>query len=302
MPTKVAYRRAIAELLGGYSLTNNFLTTGDATKLNLTVQGKSTELTTTWLSYVWAFVPSLVATIPQARIKKTGLTIATGIVDLEDTLGAVVATGAEVELHSKLPAVAETHSGLSGSVTEAVDWAIRNLLITDSSATITLASGICDYSLAGHVAFLDRAERLLDVRVGDPNALTTGSTAHRWTVYENASGLVLHFEEPFAFLSGPHLAYLVTRRPADSIIAVAGTWGASTAGLVNETDQARSSLNEVTTGALAYCYRQLAARSHGEERATYEALYQVQMAEFASLPNYINRSAMPAPEQQAEAA
>jgi hypothetical protein len=277
LPTRTAYRRALASEIGGFTLTNTS-GIGTTTTVEVSKQLLSSALPTSAVAYQWLYVPSM-SGINQARITRTGLNVGTGFVTLEGPLQALVGSAVTIELHSLLPAVEDSHSHLGGgSLDVCVNRALRHIYTEDDSVTVPLISGAFDYSLAAYRDLLDQPERLIGVRQANGAGTTTHESFHRWELRDRASGPVLHFFEPFAFLTGSPSATLVLRRRASTLIAVSGTWGISTTGLVSESDEAKPSINDVTTVALYFAYMNLAQRNQGAARTNYLARAEAQLA------------------------
>lgn len=279
--SRTTYRRAFGAELACLLLTSASGSTGSSGTINLFGELASSELTAKSVAYQWAYVPSLTV-IPQARIAQGGLNATTGVVTLEASLDSVVPSGAEVELWTLLPGDGAHHAHLGGrSANGLVSGALDHLYVLDDSASVSLAYGQRDYSLATWAALLDRANRLVDVRVANSTGNTTDSTFHTWEVRETPSGPTLHVREPYAFASGSYQATLVIERPASTWVKVGGVWTdrlGSTRGLTAESDEAAPAVNDVVAVMTWLLYRMLARRNQGQARATYEALAADQLA------------------------
>lgn len=297
--TKREYRQSLARRLGGFvELTVSF-TTGLNYQVNLTPISASDAIPTSAFAYEWVGVPGF-SSIPQARIAQDGIDTTSGVVTLERSLGGVVGVNQLVELHTKLPPFALQRPPGPMSVDECVNLALRALLLRDDQVALALVSGQRDYALP---SYLDRADRLIDVRVLDAFGTGYVSTHHAWEFREGARGNTLHFPQPFEFSAGSYAARLVVDRPADSLIKTGGVWGDATSGLVNETDEASPDLNAVDEVGLAFCYQTLRDGRAGAARAGWQALYEQQVPRARAVRHFDHSNdAFPDVPRQAEPA
>jgi hypothetical protein len=285
MPTLATYRRRLGAELGGYYVGTGGVGGTSTVIGNLWTPFRSTALPSTHLAYWWAYVPEL--PWPNLRrVTKNGLDPATGSVTVDDSFSNAVANGAIVELSSRLPPTSVTATGvgetLKPSLNDCVNLALPHILIPDDQyVTVQLSDGVRDYSLSTW-PWLDRAERLVDVRHLDAANGSFVSTWKTWELRETAAGNSLWFREPPRTPSGTYGVRLVVLRPAHTLISA----GDSTVGLVNDTDTATPDLEQVTPGALAYAYRALRDRTRGPSADRFAALYEAQVREFRRVRNY----------------
>jgi hypothetical protein len=276
--TLVAARRKLAQELGGFGVFT--ATGGSSTTLVCAAAFQSTELPASNLAYAWVYVPGGTGA-KQRRVKAGGLDPATGTITVDAAFGASIANGTVFELHSRLPAVREpvADQGVANvlGVQECLNLALRHILVEDDTLSLALVNLQRDYSLSSW-AWLDRAERLLQVR--EP---TADGAAYEpiWRTYEfreGVAGNTLHFPRPYRFSSGSYSVKLVALRPGDTKIKVGGVWGDSTTGYANETDEAGPDLNALVTVGKAFAYQTLRDARRGTDK--YAALYAqwVQMA------------------------
>lgn len=281
-------RRELGRQLGPYGV---YTATSGSTRGFTCASGfESSVLPTDNQAYVWAFVPAAIA--PRLRrVTATGVDGSLSSLTFDGTLGSAIANGTIVELSPKMPPVHESSARVGAapyfSLQGALNLALRHLLTDDDTGvTLALVSGQRDYSLATW-PWLDREERIVDVRVLDVMGTSYVPTSKRWELRPNGrGGATLHFVEPYRFPSGSYTARLVVRRPADTTIEVGGSWGDSTVGLVNESDEAPVELDQLIPVALAAALRSLRDRSTGAIQARYDERYQQQLAVARGVHNY----------------
>lgn len=266
-------------------------TAGSTTTATCTAAFQSTELPASALAYAWVFVPGISTTNRQRRVKADGLNASTGVITLDGALGGAIANGTVIEITTVLPSVRDASASNGAAwipgLHECLNRGLDRLLVTQSDYALALTNGQYDYPLP---AFLNnRPERLL--RVLQLNATGTGyvdaaERGHAWEVREGANGSVLHFVNPYRF-SGSFSNRLVVRRPASGFIRVGGTWGDSTIGLVNESDECGVDLDELMVSAKVFTFlaqRDTSANSAEWER--WDAAYRAQLEVARALPNY----------------
>lgn len=283
VPTLAVLRRALARALGAPAPFT--AASGSTTTLVCVAPFRSTELPDNALANAWIYCPSITAP-KQRRVKAAGLAGGSGTITVDDPFGAAVGNGTVFEVHPRLPAIGES-SALHAEATlpglhDCLNMALRHLLVQDDSQTIALVDGQRDYNVGLLGAFLDRPERLLDVRVLDASGDGYVSTWHTFEFRESGAGNSIHFDQPFRFKSGGWSMIPVILRPADTLI----TGATSTVGLVAEDDTSVPDVNATITGALAFAYRALRDNRTGADRARYHALYEQQVRLFRRVHNY----------------
>ena len=285
MPTYQTARRALAQEIGRYG---SFTAVGGSTStLICPTAFQSTELPTSALANAWIFLPAEDGA-RQRRVKADGLDASTGTITVDAAFGSAVASGDNFEVHGRLPAERQVTDSIGAApimgLKECLNAALRHLLVPDDGLSLSLVHLARDYSLSSW-PWLDRKERLVDVREPNADGRTYRPLSRYWELREGVAENTLHIPQPYRITSGSHSLRLVALRPADTKIAVAGTWGDSTAGLVNETDQFGPDLNAVVTVALVFAYKALWARG-GPMKATYARLYAAQLREARKVRNY----------------
>lgn len=260
-----AARRALGKEIGGMA---SFTATGGSTTTAIIPSVfDSDSLPASALAHAWLFGPTVVAP-QQRRINADGLTPTNGTITLDGALGSAVTASMLVEIHSRLPATSQpvTANGLALvlGLHEALNLALRHLLLLGHSYALSVASGTHEFTLP---SWLDRPSRLVDVR--DPNALGTGmrSTHRLWEFRRGSAGTnTIYFREPYPAAGEVEL---VTNRPADTLISGAD----SSAGLVAEADTCEPALNDLVKVAKAFCYQALRDTRRGASALDYGELY-----------------------------
>jgi hypothetical protein len=284
----VTYRRRLGQELGRFGV---FTAQGGSTTTAIcTTAFASSVLPTDNQAYVWFYVPT--AVVPRLKqVTLAGLDSTTGTLTFSGDLGTAVANGTVFELSAGLPPAREggaSNLGMADQIglNECINLALDHILIEDDSPTLTLADGQYDYAVSATWPWLDRPERLLDVRVLNAIGTTYKSTEKTWELRGGPGTRVLHFFEPFSIPSGTFSAKLVTRRPAKTRIAVSSVWGNSTVGLVNESDQAEPDVQTVIDTAKVFAYESMRNYTRGTAAERYAALYERQLAMVRQLPSY----------------
>lgn len=280
-------RRKLGWAVGGYQV----LVAQAGT--NTTLQAgwlPSTAKPATAYAYEWVYCPDSVA--PKlAQVTQSGLDTVTGTLTVDRFFGTAVALNTVFELSSRLPPGRD--SGV-GSVTneadvlslnDCVNLALRHILVDDTEVLLPLVNTQRIYSLADW-PWLDRADRLREVRQPDALSINYLPTSRIWEFHAGARYATLRFRQPFRFSSGSYSVKLDVRRPADTLIQVAGIWGDSTVGLVNESDACAVDLNSIETVGLAFAYRALRDRYTGSARARYADLYVDQLHQARRVHGY----------------
>lgn len=264
--TLTAARRELGRRIGRYGV---FTATGGSTTTLISASALlGSALPTDARAYSYVFVPG--GTAPrQSRVTATGLDPATGTLTVDGAFGAAVANGTVFEVSPKLPPISDAEE-MGPSLHDCLNQALQHLLVRHDIQRL-LAPDTNDFSIAQD--WLDRPERLLDVRT--PNA--TGATAlpswRTWELREDAGGTVLHFSDPFRYSSGTYYATLVTLRPAHTWINDAD----STVGFSAEADTADVQLQDLIDVALVFAFDALRKSRSGAATGRYQELYETQV-------------------------
>lgn len=278
MTTLTQARRAILEGLGRGGVYTS--TGAGSTSTVVCSTFKSTELPTDHLAYAWLHVPS--ASSPrQRRVKQTGLAPGTGTITVDDVFGSSIGSAIDFELSPLLPPIDGGVKGMAMSLNQCANEAARHLCFQDEiSVTITTNATL---SLTTWASWLDRAERL--VAILEPSPFGEAPIDASWREIEfdrDAEAPTLRIKRRFGVATGT--LTLKVLRPADSWIAVGGTWAESTVGLVNESDIAKPDLRHFREAGLVFAYQTLADARSGPRREEYRRKYEQQLALARTLP------------------
>lgn len=276
----VTARNNLGRELGKYGRFT--ATAGSTTTLTCAAAFQSSVLPTDAGAYAWVFVPGTTAP-RQRRITATGLNGATGVLTLDAALGAAVGNGTVFEISRSLPPSHESSAGVGNaegaSLLYCLNRALSHLLVDQRDYAVTLVSEQNDYALP---AWLNRADRLLDVLEPTATGATRRTTWRHWELRPDAGANQLHFEEPYRFGSGSHTIHLVVKRPADGFMNDSETSG----GFSAEGDSVSVEWNQLRPGALAYAYAALREQRSGAARARMDGLYERFVREFRRVYNY----------------
>ena len=180
---------------------------------------------------------------------------------LAEPLASVLAAGTVCELHGTMPPVSrEMGRGLHGCINRA----LRASVIRDR-ISVTTVSGSGRYSLASYPWFTDESQL---IGVSDSEALSNvdGSPLFQ--------GGEIRFDAEVPYLlinTNPSSStfYIDVWRPRGSWVRVSGTWGASTVGLVNETDAVSIDPDWLTFLSYVYACQSLAHAWRGDQMGGY---------------------------------
>lgn len=144
----------------------------------------------------------------------------------------------------------------------------RMMLDVEVEVTITTSD---TYAMTAFPS-LDRPERLREVREPSPvtGMAATSSMWRGWELVPDPPTASLRTNVPFTTATGS--LEVEWTRPASTWIKVSSTWGESTVGLANETDEAQPSLEEWLPFALTEALPVLIARSPGRPNAEWLTL------------------------------
>lgn len=269
MVTLAAYRQALAAALGDgavYSIAS-------ATATTATIGGlidSSSNASTHRYDRHWIHAPTN-AGIGQTRIIKAGTYVAsTGTVTIQVAWGSNPAVSAPVEITSLFPAEQDTMSDET-SYRTLINRALGRMVMPDRlSVSITTDDS---YSLATWQAWLDRPARLM--RVLEPAVISgrqpTDAAWRGWQLVLNAELPLLTFDAPFAAATGN--LTLEALRPASTWIESSGTWGESTVGLANDTDEAKPPIEDFLPFGVMEATAVLMKRSKGRPVGNWSDLY-----------------------------
>lgn len=283
--SRAVARRKLGELVGPYGVFT--ATGGSTTTVQYTSPFQSSELPSNAFAYQWLYIP---ATAVVRRITATGLNGTTGTLTADGGLGMTVVLGTIFELSARLPPARDSGANIANtfylSLNDALNLGARHLLADQDDLAVSLVSGQRDYDLSAY-GWLDRSERLVDVRTLDPLGGSYLSTSKHWALRSNGKGSALHLMTPYRFSSGSYSLRLVVKRPADTLIKVGGvTWTETTGGATGDTDEYPLELNQLLPVALVYVYASLRDRNRGPSAARYQALYEQQVREARRVRNY----------------
>lgn len=149
--------------------------------------------------------------------------------------------------------------------------------------------------------WVDRPERLLRVR--EPAQVVAGETIDSSWRHPELEMIgtqpTLHLRVPFLTATGTLVLDVI--RPAHTWIRVATVWAESTVGLVNESDEARATLSEVTDVALLEACQVLPWRAPGRPNGPTLEMYQAAYDRVSRMA-HIDMTQLRAPAQTAQEA
>lgn len=221
----------------------------------------------------------------QRALEAGGLDTSTGEFNVSGTYTNAVDSGVSFWLAGRLPAV---KFGQFEGLRECVNRALRRLLIRRRVDI----SGVTDqqiYPLSLATYPWMREDSILELYDPQTNAaVPLRETRHKWQYKENGESPAIEFPHGAPWLTGETASMLV-QCPANSWLKIASVWTnqtSPTAGLTMLTDESLASLNDVTTVALAYAYRELAKWASGTEAEEWRAQERLYAARARSLPNF----------------
>jgi hypothetical protein len=168
-------------------------------------------------------------------VLSTGGATVVGKVTCSRNFGAVLPVATTVEIHQKAPVLDEL--GTVGLHT----WINKALQLQDVADTLTIAgvSNQYRYSLAAY-PWITQEQQLIAVRGPE---YVSGMDSD---MLPGAGRIRIDADVPYLIIETPVTTgqsfYIDIYRPRSSWIKVGGTWGESTVGLVNETDEATADL------------------------------------------------------------
>jgi hypothetical protein len=173
----------------------------------------------------------------------------------------------------------------------------RMFLTTEVTTPITLSG---TYPMTSY-PWLDRQERLLSIKEPHPAGGVYQPVDASWRGWELIPGspvAKLNVRRPYLTATGNVTINAI--RPALTWIKVAGTWGESVTGLINETDEAQPSIAEFLPFALTEALPRLIARSPGRPNAEWLTLLKqaeddVKQSRFLDRTQLVAQQPTPAP-------
>lgn len=261
------YRQKLAQDIGFYVLSTT--TAANSTTTNITLGDLAdSALTTDYYNNVWVIVTSTTSGLigQTRRIKTDGYAPATGIMTLTRGFSSASTNGTEVELHGVLPPVAM--GGMKGwreIINDALRecWAIDKLSIAPANST-TYTHTLSD------LPWIPDEDDFIEVWQRSTGA-ETDSIVPEWRFEYNADAPVIELRKT---LSTADRLKPMVYRPMDTWIKVGNSWGNSTSGLVNDSDQALLPLEGMERIGKAIAYEYLATRGDHTNQEYYEKLAQ----------------------------
>lgn len=185
------------------------------------------------------------AAIPANTISTSGATIAAGYLETARPWGQVLPAGLDAEIWARLPVLQQDfRAGVHACINLALGAQYRTVRYP-----ITGLANVYRYALPAAASWVTRQNQLLGVYDYeafadlDPPLLPGG-----WGLrFDGQTAYVTSNVQPQV----GHTFYVALRQPLNTLIRVGDTWGTSTVGLVNETDQATGPLEE-TVGLARY--------------------------------------------------
>jgi hypothetical protein len=266
-----SYRRAVAtsldDLVGPYPLSGATASTITVPSL---VSGDANASPTRYGGR-WAYLASGLGAGQTRRVRANSFVAASGMLSVDPPWTTVPSGGDRVELYGFFPPTPQV--GEDTSYLGLLNAALRRLVAPDRVGIAITTSQ--EYSLTT-LPWLDRDERLVAIWEPGvlPSSLPIPADWRRPRLRLDAESPVLELAVPFASATGA--LRLDVLRPADTWIKTAGVWAESTTGLVNETDEALPSVEDVEAEALAEAYFSLMSRSPARPNGAWGQKWQAQ--------------------------
>lgn len=287
-------RRSLAERLGGYRLITSGVQTdppsgsyvgvangADAARrivssdlTVLDVAGTSTPMQSDRWKHAAAYIPSIPIQRQIAEFGFNGARLASDVTDqssltttyvgmltLAEIMGSALAAGTAVEIHSTMPPLSrEQGMGLHACINRA----LRAMAFRDRLSIATLSDTL-RYDLSAY-PWIENDRQLIGVWDSESAANTEPSPLRR--------GGEIRFDAHVPYLivdaePTSTMFYADFWRPVGSWVRVAGSWAASTAGLVNETDAVMVDQDHLTVSAYFYACQALARAWRGDPMQGY---------------------------------
>jgi hypothetical protein len=235
--------------------------------------------------------------LQQRQVRTGGFDPATGILTVDPPWSFTPQLGDSIEITQTFPSYRDSFKG-DTSYVDLINRALTRLNIVDRIAL----------SITGETAsvaaypWLTREDRLLDILEPGPTGGLPISAQWR------GARLRLDAETPVievqAALSGTQTLTLVALRPANTRIAVGGSWADGSDGLLRDTDEAVPTVNDVLTATLVEFYYDLLHRSPGRPSGNWRPLYALAFERAQALNEgrpyrYYDPAGLPEPAQEA---
>lgn len=205
-------------------------------------------------SWVMPVLGARAGEIRRVRIDDA-LSLGTGELQVAPAYSGQVLTAIDVEIHRLLPP--DDDDGWTG-LRSCINNALREMW-TPHRLSITGVTGQPSYSLSAYEEWLD-PEAVLELRRQALSSSLNSFPAGTFDSVRDADSLTLQVAPT---LPGSDASTLEVFRPLDTWIKVGGVWGASTVGLVNDSDEALVNPDLVVAVALAHVYEALASGPDG---------------------------------------
>lgn len=258
MPTRPSYRRECGYALDDLGLHTSSSSTTGTLVFPALVNGTTGASTLTYDDR-YLFLP---ASGEQLRVRPGGYAPSTGTLThypASSNPGAVVAEFTSLFPVAAAPGEATTYHSLINQALSLID--------VEDTLSVSITSN-ADHSLATWVHWIAderirrRPDGTLDVRESrGANTAPIAVPGRGWEYVADANTPKLRARVPFAVTSGTLEVHVL--RPADTWIAVGGTFAESTAGLTAESDQALPPVRDVVRVFLLLAYRALLNRQPG---------------------------------------
>lgn len=285
MPTLAAYRQDFARRAGVLKqITTGVLYSGtyqgaasgtDAARRIVSTDlaavnrsGTAAELPATAQNYRYIWSPT---TVEQRRVVGNGYTgyatassvltghnaaadaFIVGYLVLDRALTAALAGNVAVEVHQWPILANEERPGLHWAINEAL-----SLIPWPRKVAITSVSGQTRYDVSSTIPDLKDTGQVLRVFRYEDDA-AAGPDVMIGRPYVEPDGDKMYLHVPEGVTTGQNFTVQASL-PARSWIRVSGTWGTSTVGLVNESDEALPPVDKVTAVAYAILARRMAKK------------------------------------------
>jgi hypothetical protein len=158
--------------------------------------------------------------------------------DVERPFSGVVAAGTVAEIHAIPPLRGGKVSGLHAAINRAL-----RVMLREDTVLVSGVTGQYRYDLAATLPWLVRPDQLVSAHYVETVAGLDSWAIPGASIRFDANGVL--FTPNSTFTTGQSIPLRVLR-PLSSWIKVAGTWGESVVGLVNETDESMGDLDAIS--------------------------------------------------------
>lgn len=265
MPTLLRAIQIVAEELGNYDqFTASAAAVGaDSTRQVVVASRADTELNSAAYHGGWLYATSGNVAGQQGRIALNGFDPTTGTFTTTSVFSTTPASGVVWLYSATMPVI--RNQGRSG-IREAINQGLAAITYRDEIVMTGVANQYA-YALSS-LPWLGEFGRIVDVL--DPPVFAGANpepTWRSWNVRYDASAPYLELGAPY---NAGDAFRLVVRRGANTFIKAAGVWTDTTAGLVNDTDEADVEEQVLKVFALWKAYSALARQGTPQERAVWE--------------------------------